>query len=407
MKCRRLLLALLSARADAAALQPLYRCSAAAALSGSDHLDVAKQLLNSPQVLDALIEAEFDDAAPVLVPLCWSSAAWSESELEELQWPPLVEAARRRSAEMRALSEAHAQDSFRMLGRFAGARALLVALEFVHCHALACDGELWLLPERARFARSAPHGAVLERCPKSGDLMFVGDAPKAEESSSSPPPPSGLSALFFLGTAEPARPAVTVSSGRTSNDNLLQAEGWADEALECDHFPLPEATLRNAVATAVLGKSPSREALACQDETLQCLRRHDSSSCSGDVLTQGGVSRALLHTVQALCLSEAEVAQLGGALCAAAAIASGSDALPSTLRPRAERALAYAARSLLSRFATTLDEDAALLQRQIDEDSGRLSEFRRTQCIRSRLSRKRCLAALHDAAEDGTMRVRP
>ena len=52
---------------------------------------------------------------------------------------------------------------------------------------------------------------------------------------------------------------------------------------------------------------------------------------------------------------------------------------------------------LLDGFATSADEDAALLETARRKGSDSLSDVRRVASLRSRLSRKRCLRQLRDA----------
>ena len=167
----RLVLSILCCGASSA--YELIRAPLDAVLRGSTRLELAQSLLARGDVLNRLIESEFVDDAPVLVPLCWSTAEWSQAELAELQWPPLVAAQKARAAELRALAEQHAHAEDRLFGRLRGASALLAALELVHCHAFAYEDEYWLLPEAAQFPRSAPNGASLERCAESGDLLVI------------------------------------------------------------------------------------------------------------------------------------------------------------------------------------------------------------------------------------------
>mmetsp|Transcript_27540 Transcript_27540/g.55427 ORF Transcript_27540/g.55427 Transcript_27540/m.55427 type:complete len:82 (-) Transcript_27540:38-283(-) len=77
------------------------------------------------------------------------------------------------------------------------------------------------------------------------------------------------------------------------------------------------------------------------------------------------------------------------------------------LRCRAEAVLSQACSNLLAQFPTTIVQDEALLQHQLAEDSEELSQYRLTQCIRSRLSRKRCLDMVVHAVAKSSLKVRP
>lgn len=388
----------------------LLRCSSASALFGSSHLEIATGLLERPDVLNALIEAEFADNAPVMVPLCWSTAEWSRAELDELQWPPLVAAAAKRTAELRSLAEQHARDSYRAFGRFKGASALLVALELAHCHAMSTSDAkdtLWLIPERARYQRSAPIGASLELDSDTGDLNFVGELRDTSPTSRLPPPaqtsPNPL--LFFLGDGNDpdAAPLFSISSGVKSNDQLLLTEGWADEELACDRFEMPPEVLF-AAATEVWSREPSKasslDAVAERQQVLDGLRARGalpSSGSYGDVVSAGGyASEALLISARALSLSGGDFESLGGVSGCVAALGETERGAPPEVEERARRLIAHTCEELLRNFPTTAEEDAQMLEVAIGEDSGQLSDHRRLQCLRSRVSRKRCLQSLLD-----------
>ena len=95
----------------------LIRAPLEAVLRGDTHLQLARSLLSRGDVLNRLIEAEFTEDAPVLVPLCWSTAEWSAADLAELQWAPLVAAQQARTAELRSLAEQHARPEYEIFGR--------------------------------------------------------------------------------------------------------------------------------------------------------------------------------------------------------------------------------------------------------------------------------------------------
>ena len=387
----------------------LLRCSSASALTGKTHLEIAQGLLERTDVMDAVIECEFTDNAPVMVPLCWSTAEWSAKELDELQWPPLVAAASRRSAEMRALAKQHARPEFKAFGRFKGAQALLTALELAHCHTMAVGdgGELWLVPARAAYPRSAPSGASLQVCPESGDLIFVGSMVDASPARAPPAPPNPLLNLFFLGDdddEEENAPGFSVSSGAKTNDELLLTEGWADENLSSDAFELPLDVLAAASARVIGEEDAGREDTSWPEMRAQIvdgLRQAGRLPADGYgkvVRARGGASEALIASARALSLGGRGVDALGGVSRCIEQICSAYDegdaALPSEYEARAWRLLALASEDLLSSFPTTAEEDAELLEALLIEDSGQLADHRRVQCVRSRLSRKRCLAEL-------------
>ena len=70
----------------------------------------------------------------------------------------------------------------------------------------------------------------------------------------------------------------------------------------------------------------------------------------------------------------------------------------------ARRILARVCEDLLGQFPTTAAEDEALLEKILLDDSDQLSDHRRLQCVRSRLSRKRCLAAGLERARAASVR---
>ena len=413
---------------SALAATTLIRAPIDAALRGDSHLALALDLLQRDDFVNRLIEAEFSESAPVLVPLCWSIAEWSEAELSELQWPPLVAAQQARSAELRALAKEHAQPEHRIFGRFRGAQALLTALELAHCHAMPLDGELWLLPETAGFERSAPQGASLTLCSESGDLLLIEDEEATRAAAEAAAATSAASAaranadkeqqpqllnFIFTGLLQDDGDGddevrATIGSGVKSNDELLMSQGWADEGLACDAFELPEEVLRASALAALGGAGP----LAEQEKVLEGLRRVGSLPASGfgEVRSGGGVSEHLARSVRALCLTAGDVQEHGGVEgCVkmlrdvpstpgdACGDAASSGTPTATTAMVAARVLATACDSLLERFPTSAAEDEELLQQLLWEDRAQLSEHRRVQCIRSRLSRKRCLTELRDA----------
>ena len=236
----------------------LHRWPASSSLHADTHLNLALDMLARSDVLTALITADVYGSSPCLVPLCSQSRVqWSDEELDELQWPPLVAAVHATTAELRTLAEEHAPPD-------SDANSLLFMLELVHCHARACDGELWLVPETAAFERSSPGGASLELCPLSGDLLLVTEgSSSAADATPSAGPPKGL-----FGAIAAALPAVTgdsdpptISSGQRSNDELLLYEGWADESLECERLEIPETLLRAAAAVLNPGEDAAAAAV--------------------------------------------------------------------------------------------------------------------------------------------------
>ena len=392
-------------------VQVLLRCSAASALTGSTHLEIAQGLLERSDVLDAVIECEFSDNAPVMVPLCWSTAEWTASELDELQWPPLIATARKRSSDMRHLAEEHAQPEYKVFGRFKGTQALLTALELAHCHTMTiADGELCLVPARAAYPRSAPTGASLEVCADSGDLIFVGSMVDTSPARAPRAPPNPLLNLFFLGDDEDdeTAPGFSVSSGSKTNDELLLTEGWADENLSSDAFELPDEVLAAASAQVINedaagdGIEPWKRQCAQIIDGLREAGRLPAAGY-GSVLARGGASEALMTSARALSLGTHGVDALGGVRGCIERISNARDegagtGFPSEFESRAWRLLGLASEDLLGGFPTSADEDSVLLEELLAKDIGQLAEHRRVQCVRSRLSRKRCLADLLDAA---------
>ena len=399
----KMVLTLVTASAYGMGSNVLLRCSSPGALKGETHAELARSLLDRKDVLNALIEAEFEDNAPVMVPLCWSLSQWTKSELDELQWPPLVAAAGTRAAELRALAESHAEAEDRAFGRFKGAQAFLVALELAHCHSMRASDEsdvLWLVPERARYQRSAPQGASLELDAESGDLTFVGDLVDSSPASRSPPAaPSAPNPLFFfLGDDSElldAAPSFSISSGAKSNDELMLTEGWADEELACERFELPLDALETAMGQVWAAEVASRPLEA--ERRLEIVEglHMASGGRGGEVLGGGVASEALLVLVRTLALSEDAFEALGGMDGCVAALGPGSVATtPKDVESRAQRILARTCQDLLDSFPTSAEEDEGMLQEALGEDSDQLSDHRRLQCLRSRLSKKRCLRAL-------------
>ena len=394
----------------------LLRCSSSTALCGASHLELAQKLLQRPDVFDAVLEAEFADSAPVMVPLCWSAAEWRRSELNELQWPPLVAAAGERAAELRRLAEEHAQADYKAFGRFKGKQALLVALELVHCHAMkADDGEaLWFVPERASHRRSAPIGASLTIDAATGDLVFIGDGCDTSPGSrATQPAPASPNPLFFFlggGSDEERGESFSISSGSKSNDQLLLTEGWADEELSCERFAFPQEALM-AAAAEVWTNETDASARALDSEihglVVSGLRAGGilpDDDGFGEVFAGGLASVGLMCSVRALALSEDSFEAAGGVQGCVEALSTGQSAAFPMLENRSQRILSCACAHLTRSFPTTAEADARLLVEAIAEDSGQLSDHRRIQCLRSRLSRKRCLNDLFKEAEQGRAR---
>ena len=142
------------------------------------------------------------------------------------------------------------------------------------------------------------------------------------------------------------------------------------------------------------------EAAACHpldaESRLDILERLRAASGGrgGEVLSGGTASEALLCVARALALSEEVVEALGGVDKGAAALAPGGVGTPAEIESRAQRILARTCRDLLEGFPTTAEDDEGMLMAAIAEDSDQLSDHRRLQCLRSRLSKKRCLRAL-------------
>lgn len=333
----------LASAALAPVRSPLLRCPAAAALVGDTHTALAQAVLQDPAWLARL---ETHEGAAQL-------HYWSDDELSELQWPPLAAAARRQRAEWAALAAPPGVPA----ERFGAALAL------AHRHGLVCDGQLWLVPGTTVYARSAPRGAALERCGSSGDLLLVG-APDADGE------------------------AATICSGWRSNDELLLAEGWADGALECDAFALPEAVAREAACDALgPGGAALREK---RDAVVAGLRAYNylPEGSAGEVYAGGLVSDELGRYLQALALEEDELAeyQQGGCVIL---IGEGTPLSVSHER-RVGEVLARACELVLGGFATAAPADEALLETGL--------AARHREAVRSRLSRKRCLAAVLERA---------
>ena len=330
-----------------------------------------------------------------------------QAELAELQWPPLVAAQKARAAELRALAEQHARAEDRLFGRLRGASALLAALELVHCHAFAYEDEYWLLPEAAQFPRSAPNGASLERCAESGDLLVIAsDADAAAADDDDDDADILPLKLIFSGLDEddgPEGPA-RIGRGEQTNDELLLREGWADDKLTCDAFAMPTDVLRAAAADVLGGSHNAAEGESVVDGLRAC--GAVSPDGYGDVRAAGTTSDGLARAATALCLSADEIRSRGGvhgwverlAASDASALLSpgGADAAGGATTAAAQRVLVQACGRLLDGFATSAAEDAALLA-TLEDSCESLSDVRRVACVRSRLSRKRCLVALQGA----------
>ena len=274
-------------------------------------------------------------------------------------------------------------------------------LELVHWHARLCaapnpnlhvhpnpnPNELWLVPEIASFARSSPADASFERCLESCDLLLVADG-------SAP-------ASVITTRINPA----TISSGWRSNDDLLLYEGWTDERLASDRFELPSEALRGAAARVLeeeLGMEVDKQAQQVQNAVLEAVRelRQLPEAGYGEVLAGGYASDSLTCSVRALALCGHSVGEYGGVSGCAASIAEGAS-LSREHDRRAGQILVRVCGDLLEKFPTSEREDEALLEEMLLNDSDQLSDYRRIQCIRSRLSRKRCLGECLERARAG------
>ena len=111
---------------------------------------------------------------------------------------------------------------------------------------------------------------------------------------------------------------------------------------------------------------------------------------------------SLARAVHALCLTPDDVRANGGVegcvemLCGLQWM-PGADCTAAVETSTAAAVLASTCEALLEDFPTSAAQDKELLQRLLSDDRPQLSEHRRVTCIRSRLSRKRCLAELRDA----------
>ena len=243
------------------------------------------------------------------------------------------------------------------------------AFDIVRCHALSSAGDgYWVVPATASFPRSAPLGASLAR--EDGDLVLRSDG-------------SGDGSI------------TTISSGWRTNDELLLSEGWADESLQCDRVEMSEATLRRA-ADDVLGVTPPEKAR--QGAILEGLRTlgylpPTTAELGGAVLAGGLVSDELGRHLQALSVTNVELGMFGEAGC----VINIGEGVPLSCEheERVGRVLCAACDSLLAGFATPLHADEEALEAEPEGDHA----SRRLQLsIRSRLSRKRCLAACRASA---------
>ena len=208
----------------------IRRWPSSSSLHADNHLELALEILAREDVLTDLVTADLYGACPCLVPLCRQSRVrWSDAELTELQWPPLVATVHAKTKELLALATEHAPAE-------SDTTSLLFMLELVHCHARSCPGEegLWLVPGTASFARSCPQGALLERCATSGDFLLT--ATEADIS---------MASVITTGTE-----VVTISSGSLSNDELLLFEGWADENLACERCVRPAQPANPSICRA-------------------------------------------------------------------------------------------------------------------------------------------------------------
>jgi len=148
-----------------AAAVELLRVPSTAALCAPSRPELAAALVSGPRP-DGLAELSAD-----------LPHRWEDSELEELQWPPLVDAAR----ELRGSLVAKTEEE-------------VWAHDLVSAHALDLDGSVWLVPALARFGRSAPEGAQLARCDATGDLLLTdtsGGRRDARRDDVRDPPPTG------------------------------------------------------------------------------------------------------------------------------------------------------------------------------------------------------------------------
>lgn len=329
----------------AVASGPLLRAPASGALHAATHLELALKLVGA-------------DGAPAwLADGCCRRAisSWTQPELSELQWPALEDAAREQAEERRKLAEAHG-----------GGAALEAALEVTHAHALPCAGELWLVPGAAALPRAAPHGACLERSALGDELLVIDD--------------DG---------------ATAIGSGWRSNDELLLSEGWADGNLSCDAFEIHESVLSNAASSVHSGGNAASDALAAQRASVVAgLARFrylaEPAQSAGPLFAGGYVSDSLGRYLQALALTETELsAEASPAEVNACVLSIGEGVCLSVAHERRTgEVLVAACDELLEDFPTSAEEDEATLA-GLDEEHG---PDRLRQALRSRLSRKRCLA---------------
>ena len=256
-----ILLVLCTRSASGLVHPPLLRAKPSSTLHAETHLDLALSLVTSGHKIDL-----GGPRNPLF--------SWPDSELDELQWKPLIDSARKQREQWAAAAAAHATAA-------APAEALLAALEYAHCNALPCDGQLWLLPDAVSLPRSAPHGASLEVCPESGDLLLLDREGDGQ----------------------------SLSSGWRSNDELMLHEGWAAEELTSEAFELPTAALAQAAAAtrgdADVYLAPERA------EVLQRLRHYDyleEQGRAGPIFSGGYCSDSLGRYLQALSLTADELA---------------------------------------------------------------------------------------------------
>jgi len=267
---------------------------------------------------------------------------WLDSDLAELQWPALSRAARCKRKALQELTH----DEIR-------------AHDIVQQHALAIDGQEWLIPACIHLPRTAPHGGQFTRCCDTGDLVLLGEP--------------GLTR--------------SISSGWRSNDELLLTEGWASASLESDRIELPLESLHIA-ADVVVGADGLKQRRL---QVLDGLRDLGYLPDRPFVLANGHASDSLGKVLQALVLSSDEFELYGDRGC----VINIGEAVPLSMSQerRVGLLLECSCQQLLGAFETSIEEDEAILVGIESSARSRLKE-----CVRARLSRKRCLLACQNRA---------
>jgi len=326
---------------------------------------------------------------------------WSDAELAELQWQPLVAAAarRRRDLELASPPDGVSHADF------------VHAIDVATCHGLDLDGQLWLWPATGLFRRSAPHGAVLstegneivlrtDGAAASAPRVQPGSGRKAASATSRDPiDKDTASAVSGDSVFE-----VTLSSGWRSNAHLLLSQGWASASLECDAVEVDETMMLSAAQTVLEASQQLRQK---QLAVIAGLRRFGYLSDASDgqsgcsIFAGGYACDSLGRYLQALSLSEDELRTFGEGGCTI----NIGESVPISCdhERRVGQVLSQLCGGLLAESATSATEDEAILHALERASTGLDARATHTDrvraCVHARLSRKRALSSCRERAD--------